>query len=207
MHAYLLIGKGSPAIEEEIAKLLAKLAAERLDYEVAKIEDVRELQNFTKLAVTKPTAIIIKDIGSATEEALNAFLKSLEEPQELLYFILQAHSEAAVLPTILSRCRVIYLAKQKYKIDETKYDRFLSCTISEKFILLEKFKARDEAIVFLENLIVYLHHTIKSKPKTKSNYLKVAQKTLNSIKANGNINLQLTNFAIQLTRIIHLETA
>ncbi len=50
---------------------------------------------------------IINDSESMTEEAQNAFLKTLEEPYEHHIFILTASNIAGLVPTIFSRCKVL----------------------------------------------------------------------------------------------------
>ncbi len=52
-------------------------------------------------------AVMILDIDTMTVQAQNALLKSLEEPDEGTYFLLSTKNEQAVLPTIMSRCRLM----------------------------------------------------------------------------------------------------
>ena len=54
-------------------------------------------------------------------------------------------------------------------------------------------KDRDEAIRYIKNLI-YLDHE-KNDFKNMENYLQ----TLQNLKANGNVSLQLTNFVVKMT--------
>lgn len=51
-------------------------------------------------------AILILDVDLMTVQAQNALLKSLEEPDPDSFFILTSSNEQALLPTVLSRCRV-----------------------------------------------------------------------------------------------------
>lgn len=53
--------------------------------------------------------VMILDIDTMTVQAQNALLKSLEEPDEGTYFLLSTKNEQAVLPTIISRCRLMRL--------------------------------------------------------------------------------------------------
>lgn len=50
--------------------------------------------------------VILEDFDLFTMPAQNALLKAIEEPDEITVFILTATNEKAVLPTILSRCRL-----------------------------------------------------------------------------------------------------
>src|SRR5258708_17137354 len=107
MHAFLIVGRGDEFIENFDAK--------KLIFPILKIADVRNLSNFTRLKLTEKTAIVIKDFHMASEEAQNAILKSLEEPQQNLYYILTAENTESVLPTIISRCEVIEVQSSKFE--------------------------------------------------------------------------------------------
>ena len=51
--------------------------------------------------------ILIENAERMTPQAQNCLLKTLEEAEEDTFFLLTADVEAAILPTVLSRCRVI----------------------------------------------------------------------------------------------------
>ena len=110
MHAYLIIGNNVKEIDIRAEEIMNKLGSKRLDFEIGKIEDIRKLNSFTKLNISTPTTIFIKNIDQATTPATNAFLKNLEEPQETISYILTASSVYKVLPTIVSRCRVLRIS-------------------------------------------------------------------------------------------------
>lgn len=192
MHAYLIIGSS----EERIAyseKLAKKLKAKIWEFPLAKIDDTRALKTFTALKVTSPTAIYINSIENATEEAQNAFLKNLEEAQPNLYYILTASTLGGVLPTIVSRCEVIKLKIKNYK---------LKIPVNPTLADIDRIKNRKEAIEFVRNLIDCWHFNLLNNPENLKNTaqnLEVAVKTLNNLKANGNVGLQLTNLAINLS--------
>ena len=52
---------------------------------------------------------IFEEADRLTEEASNALLKTLEEPPDQVSIVLLASGEQAVLPTIVSRCRLVCL--------------------------------------------------------------------------------------------------
>ena len=75
------------------------------------ISDVRDVLRQINL---KPfegahTVIIVDGAERMSEEAANAFLKSLEEPPPQVLFLLLTADEEALLPTIRSRCRRLLL--------------------------------------------------------------------------------------------------
>ena len=201
MHAYLIVGEENQELENSVKILAKKLKATLLAYPLVKIEDVRELNSFTALKVTAPTAIYIKGIEGGTPEALNAFLKNLEEPQENLYYILTTPSVKKVLPTIVSRCQVIKTIYNSQFTINKEVEEFLKMTIGEKFSFLDKIKEREKAVEFIEEFIKYSHQKLHGENESYENLSKnlvSALATLKALKANGNVNLQLTNFVVKL---------
>jgi hypothetical protein len=203
MHAYLIVGRETKRVEEAVLKLVSKLKASPMPFPLAKIEDVRVLEGFTNLKVDKPTAIILKDFEAATVPAQNAFLKSLEEPQENLYYILTATSEHPLLPTITSRCQII---KTETDLATTKSLRqtvtFLKMTPAEKLAELDTVRARDDAKAYVEGLIKDCHRLLlstKEKHLVLAKYIKAANHTLAALRANGNVTLQLTNMVVLMS--------
>jgi len=198
MHAYLVVGTDETAIDKEVKSLLKRTASILLEFPISKIDDTRELAKFLKLSVNKKTAVFVKDIDKATKESLNAFLKSLEEPQKNVTYILTARSEHGVIPTILSRCLVIRTGSQNKKVTKDIADAFIKSSLPDKLLEVSKIKARDDAIIFMQDLLSSLHrHLISggnSKPIAKT--LKRAQITLRALNANGNVTLHLANFVI-----------
>lgn len=201
MHSYLLVGNESKGIDREIDKLTKKLNLSPLEYILAKISDVRELGSFTKLRINKPTAIIINNIDNATIETLNAFLKNLEEPQKNLTYILTTSSIHALLPTIVSRCQIIKARNREQGIENREVSKdFLKLSTSEKLIEISNIKAREEAVLFIKELTLGIHTLLHSnEPSLKlAKSLKTANRTIKNLKANGNVQLQLTNFVLNL---------
>jgi len=72
-----------------------------------KVDHVRELSEFMALtpALGKHKIIIIDSANNLNNNAANALLKLLEEPQDNTFFFLVCHSLVNLLPTIKSRCR------------------------------------------------------------------------------------------------------
>ncbi|KKR39905.1 hypothetical protein A2210_03245 [Candidatus Woesebacteria bacterium RIFOXYA1_FULL_40_18] len=199
MHAYLIVGTDIEEVKAKSEELAKKLKAKIFEFPLQKIGDVRSLESFTKLKVSEPTATILYSIEVATEEALNALLKNLEEPQENLFYILTTTSVHKVLPTIVSRCQIIKVKSEKLKVKSEEIENFLEMSVGGKLAYLDKIRDRKEAVSFLENLILVYHQKLH---ESTDNYAEIAQnidqisKTLNNIKANGNVTLQLANLAV-----------
>ncbi len=82
-----------------------------------KIEAIREIQKFLSLKSfqSKAKVVIINYAHLLTEAASNAFLKTLEEPPRRCAIMLVSSRTDLMLPTILSRCRKIYLPHRERK--------------------------------------------------------------------------------------------
>lgn len=76
--------------------------------ESIKIEDVRKLiDRLNMTSNSKYKLLLIKGLERMTIEATNAFLKILEEPPDRTIFILTTDNIKSLLPTIISRVRVV----------------------------------------------------------------------------------------------------
>jgi DNA polymerase-3 subunit delta' len=76
--------------------------------EAIKIGDMREI--ISRCNMSTPSAykiVILQSIGRMTPEAANAFLKTLEEPPPRTVFIMTTSHIRDLLPTIVSRTRVL----------------------------------------------------------------------------------------------------
>ena len=200
MHAYLVTGNNENLIEERLQELISSEKSKKLDFPLQKIADLKDLRQFVSLTLSEKTAIVIDSIDTASIDAQNAFLKSLEEPQENLIYILTARSEDSVLPTIVSRCHVIKL--KDVKVDSTdeekqKIEKFLKMSVGEKLSVTSKIVKREDAKVFLEEFISVGHTLIREKPEIALQ-LDEALRVLDSINKNGNVQIQLTNFVVSI---------
>ncbi len=192
MHAFLIVGTNNEELKTKSLKLAEKLKAKIMEFPMAKIADTRELRNITKLTFNSPTAILINSIDTITEEAGNAFLKNLEEPQENIYYILTASSLKSILPTIISRCEVIKLTDKLKFVTNNK-------NLKPTLAIIDKIKDRGEAKEFVQNLIEVAHFNLLNSENNKLKEaldLEILIKTMNNLKLNGNVQLQLTNMII-----------
>lgn len=199
MHAFLFVGQETI---NPITKLAKSLNAKVIDFPLIKIDDVRSLNNLIRLEFNEPTLIVCQNIYEAGEEALNAFLKNLEEPQENIYFALTTPSIRKVLPTIVSRCEVIRVKNEESEMLNEEIKQFLKFTTGEKLAYIDKIKDREKATEFVENMVFFLHSQLQDgvvKYNKQARLIETATKTLSRLKANGNVNLQLSNLVIQIS--------
>ncbi|MBI3331544.1 hypothetical protein HYZ99_01130 [Candidatus Peregrinibacteria bacterium] len=96
-----VIGKSSNIPQQHRSKAKAKT-------DTISIEDVRVLhERLFEIGTGTWRCCLIRSIERMQTEAANALLKMLEEPPQGVVFILTTESPSAVLPTILSRTRML----------------------------------------------------------------------------------------------------
>jgi DNA polymerase III gamma/tau subunit len=199
MHAYLITG-GQNKVLEKAEALAKENNAKIVGFELLKIEHARKLSSFLKLSQPEKLAILIKDIDKASTEALNAFLKNLEEKESFL-FILTAGSPSQVLSTIVSRCKVLSLESELPDSDSISLiEEFLDLDTPERLKFLEKYAKRESARKFIDDLITVSRTKLLENP-SEEKYLKLlneAVKTRKYLEANTNPTLQLISFIVSL---------
>lgn len=97
-----------------------------------KKQDIEEIieNSFSKPFAASYKIVIIDDFDKVTPEGQNALLKTLEEPMDYLILILISSNMRNILPTIISRCRIL-------KFIDLTQDRI------EEFLLSKKVSERN----------------------------------------------------------------
>lgn len=83
-----------------------EIAPQGNDIKVDQVRDIAENLHYRPFEASA-RIVVIDQAERMREEAANAFLKSLEEPPDYVYFILVCADLKALLPTILSRCQKV----------------------------------------------------------------------------------------------------
>lgn len=198
MHAYLIAGTGDK--QSETDTLLVKLSARAVPFPAQTIADIRQIGAFTKLRPSEPTAVVVTNFDAAGKDAQNAFLKSLEEAGDGLYFILTCTKLSGVLPTISSRCQILTVHQPNVESAEIAKD-FLAKSPGARLAQMDAIKGREEAVEFVDTLTKSLHTLLTT---TKSDHAQIARAaegagvTLTRLKANGNVTIQLANLAVNI---------
>ncbi|WP_150538594.1 DNA polymerase III subunit delta' [Actinobacillus vicugnae] len=119
------------------------------------IDQVREtnakLQNFAQQGGN--AVVYIRGAERLTEASSNALLKTLEEPHDRVYFLLEAPLQSAMLPTIQSRCQtwLIHPPETDLALDwlqaNTPQFDFASCEIAMRLCHQRPLTCK----IFLEN--------------------------------------------------------
>lgn len=204
MHAYLFVGGEDEEREKKMLSLAQKIGSRTLEFPFQKIEDVRSLAGFTKYSQSEKTCILLKDIDKATTEALNAFLKNLEEPGKNIIYFLSSNNEQSLLPTIASRCQIIRLGHRSKNADPDIVSGFLEMSVGRRLKTFENFRKKDEAKKYLQTLVQNTHAIMIQKGNEtdrERKLIKIAQKTIYNLNLNANVNLQMTDFAMNSTKI------
>jgi len=180
------------------------------------IKQVQEIQKTLYLSSESKKVLIIKEIEKMSLEAQNALLKITEEPPQNTIFFFISNDENKILPTILSRVKII-------KIPIFPQDNFYLQRIDKKIkqlllsdnplkIYNEEF-AQMDPVEFLENFAVLLRDQILNNFEIKdykftnitghSNY-EILEKTLKALEgikyANLNSRLQIENILMNLPK-------
>ncbi len=131
-----------------------------------KISQIRELRRTLALSNSIPghKFVIILNAEEMRVEAQNAFLKTLEEPRKDVTFILLTTRKESLLPTILSRCQLVFFPPiDKYEIKNILIDKF-NKTPEESEVLArfangsitKLIELMDENIIETRNLLIDL---------------------------------------------------
>jgi DNA polymerase-3 subunit delta' len=114
-HAYLFCGPdgvGKRRAAEAFARALGaepRLVARPPDRHEILIVQVREVIRELGLTSDRPRAVIFDEADRMSEEAMNALLKTLEEPPPRTVLLLVSSVPERLLPTVRSRCqRVLF---------------------------------------------------------------------------------------------------
>ena len=109
-HPDILILDHLPANDDE-----EKKRAEGKPFQSKRNITIDQIRRLQQRLTTRPTfgsrrVVIIDPADDLEKGAVNALLKSLEEPPAGTFFLLVAHRPGRLLPTVRSRCRVLRFA-------------------------------------------------------------------------------------------------
>lgn len=93
------------------------------------VEDIRNLIDQVRIPpqVGKYSIYIIDEVHMLSNQAFNAFLKTLEEPPAHAFFILATTEKHKIIPTILSRCQIFDFSRIRIE-DTVQYLEYISKT-------------------------------------------------------------------------------
>ncbi|HVF69919.1 MAG TPA: hypothetical protein VNA13_05135 [Xanthomonadales bacterium] len=134
------------------------------------IDEIKNLQVkiFLKPIQSERKTIIIEDADFLTVEAQNALLKVLEEPPNHTIIVLSVANIEALLPTILSRCKLVTLSAENLKLnpeEKIEFEEFIdnlsTMKVGKRLKKAENLaKDKDKAIEWIGKLILLLREKI-----------------------------------------------
>lgn len=124
------------------------------------IDQIREINRETQVHQPIKKLYILEDFDRSSLEAQNAFLKLLEEPPVNIEFILVVHTPYLLLPTIISRTKIIRLEKRIHDRVESHISKTLQTFLSKKKLSALDFSmftvtSKDDAQKILIQLCFY----------------------------------------------------
>ena len=111
--------------------------------------------------------MIINDAQALTPAAANAFLKTLEEPPKNSFIAISTSKLDGLLPTIISRCRRIFLPSREDEVDRSLMGSVFSFLRGQDL----RFTDRKRFSLFLWTLIMVLRDGLISKTGWENNQL------------------------------------
>lgn len=176
MQSFLITAKDKNKASSYISDFLKEKEIYPIDvnqqaYEKAMgIEDVRSIQKkiLLKPFRGKTKAVVIQVYENITTEAQNALLKILEEPPANTIIVISIQKKEFLLPTIISRCKVIELKEKEISlIDEDLLELsntlniLLNGKIGDKLKVAQDIaKDKDETVLWLENISVFVREKL-----------------------------------------------
>jgi len=111
--------------------------------------------------------LVVKQAHLLSPEAANAFLKTLEEPPQHSFIGIATTQIDDVLPTIISRCRKIFLPFQEETAEAFQHGELADFLKGQDL----KFKDRQQFSSFLWTLITFLHQSLLFRVVGQNNQL------------------------------------
>lgn len=159
------------------------------------IEQIKEIVRETIIYQPYKRIYVLENFNYSSQEAQNAFLKTLEENINNIQFVLTASSVHQLLPTIISRVKVINLNKNiKIQLDKT-IEKILEDFIknnSMNILNLDEINIRSKTKVLelLNQIIVFFRNRIHKDKKAIIILKKIL--SIKPLLENNNLNPQLT---------------
>lgn len=207
LDAYLEEYKHMHAIPESSLRVLVP-AKDELG-----IEEVRRLKKELPYISDKPTVFVLSKFDTASLEAQNALLKTLEEKQTTHHFILLAATEEHILQTVLSRSKVVRLDTggdvPQVRPELTVLLKNLPKEKNASFLndpLLASLK-KEEAALLIDEILLYYRQKL---PILKTAAVEIMKKcvTLKGLILTNNIHVQLAvdNLLIFSWKMVRMKT-
>jgi len=187
----LLISKEKKLINKyvnglKVGKLFFEIIPITKEYS---IEDIKNITKETKIFNPKTRIYFLENFHLSSVPAQNSFLKLLEEPPSNVQFVLTTDNRNSLLPTIISRVKIIKLIEKQSK---EVVEQFISPFHTTTKIPLSSFKITDKESA--KNIFLQLINFFRDKLESDKKFPIILKEILrlNSLIENNNLNPQLT---------------
>lgn len=164
MQAYIVVGSQEKQKEYIDAFCKEHVIPHYLitEFDEFKILDARNLQKILSLKLKESENRVIC-ISSPTPEAQQALLKTVEElpPQNNIFFLVS--SPETLLPTILSRCIIVFLEQDLKKVDPVLEKKVRTLAETNKLSLIGDVFGSTVELADLEQVLLILRKIIVEK--------------------------------------------
>lgn len=183
MQSLLLVSEDKKKREGYLKNLYKEFKINNFDIYTVESEKsigIEEIRIFQKKIFLKPIkslnkTVVVNNAQTLTIEAQNALLKVLEEPPANTVIILNTNNENALLPTILSRCKIIKLKVDLKTLEEKEkkevlylLDLLFLNEVGAKLKLAQDIsKTKEETIFQLEKMVLVLREKLLERTSEK----------------------------------------
>ena len=134
------------------------------------INQIKEIKKSLIYNINEPRLYVLINFDRASYEAQNAFLKTLEEHSNLVFFVLTVSQYYNLAPTLISRSKILIDSQTAIKSSD-KIDLKINEFIQNKNLRILgdthfQAKGKKNPIEILDSMIVYFKKRIPKDPKT-----------------------------------------
>lgn len=201
MNSYLSVSENLITGKKDYRMFFNQKISSEKYYDTANISDIRKIVKELSLSFKGKRLYILNALDKSSNEAQNALLKIIEEPDDNTFFIIQTKAVEGVLPTIRDRCKIIYF-KSFSHLPLDWAEEFLEADPGTRLKIIFEIKDRQEGVDKLNLLTHVLRNRLKKNPDKKlTDISKEVFKGIQNLNANGNVNLQLLRFTANVNTI------
>lgn len=209
MHTFIITGgdlNSRAGYVHELCTARTELIHLFAEKSVLTIKQIQDLSIPLSISPRLPRLVFIEEANTLTLPAQNALLKMLEEPPESTTFYLTCASKSSLLPTVLSRAKLIQLGIKELAPDPvilSDLKTIMTLSPGDRLVNIVK-RDRAESLVWLAQLELALKQKLhdKSLPQKSltmlANIARLALSTSSALLANCSVSLTTQNFYLRL---------
>lgn len=158
------------------------------------IDQIREIKKEVKVDQPLKRIYLFEEFENSSLEAQNAFLKLLEEPPENVEFILTVSNPYTLLPTIISRTKIVRLDKGERYEGNKNIEKALMLYLSKKNLGVIDFNiftssSKEDCLTLLTQICLFFRERLSNDPKSAAIIKEIL--TVYRLVQNNNVNPQL----------------